>query len=86
MLTETKVMLSTVDNPFDPFDDFTSWRRYDEEKGYYSCNYLARVANIADDMSQKEEDEEIERAIDEIVLRNPLGIYKKVKKDIPFIY
>lgn len=86
MLTETKVMLSTVDNPFDPFDDFTSWRRYDEEKGYYSCNYLARIANVADDMSQKEEDEEIERAIDEIVLRNPLGIYKKVKKDIPFIY
>lgn len=79
-------MLSTVDNPFDPFDDFTSWRRYDEEKGYYSCNYLARIANVADDMSQKEEDEEIERAIDEIVLRNPLGIYKKVKKDIPFIY
>lgn len=86
MLTETKVMLSTVDNPFDPFDDFTSWRRYDEEKGYYSCNYLARIANVADDMTQKEEDEEIERAIDEIVLRNPLGIYKKVKKDIPFIY
>lgn len=86
MLTETKVMLSTIDNPFDPIDDFTSWRRYDEEKGYYSCGYLARIANLTDDMSQKEQDEEIERAIDEIILRNPLGIYTKVKRDIPFIY
>lgn len=37
-------------------------------------------------MTQKQEDEEIERAIDEIVSVNPLGIYKKVKRDIPFIY
>lgn len=86
MLTETKVMLSTVDNPFDPIDQFDDWRRFDEEKGYYSCNYLARIAEISDDMTQKEQDEEIERAIDEIILRNPLGIYKKVKKSTPFIY
>lgn len=85
MMTETKVMLTTLDNPFDPIDDFTSWRRFDEEKGYYTCSYLARVAKLRDDMSQKEEDEEIERAADEIIELNPLGIYKKVKKDIPFI-
>jgi hypothetical protein len=86
MLTESKVMLTTMDNPFDPIDDFTSWRRFDEEKGYYTCSYLARIANITDDMSQKEEDDEIERAIDEIIELNPLGIYKKVKKEIPFIF
>lgn len=85
MMTESKVALTTIDNPFDPIDDFTSWRRFDEEKGYYSNNYLARIVNLSDDMSQKEEDEEIERAIDEIILFDPLGLYKKVKKDIPFI-
>lgn len=85
MMTESKVALTTIDNPFDPIDDFTSWRRFDEEKGYYSNNYLARIVNLSDDMSQKEEDEEIERAIDEIILYDPLGLYKKVKKDIPFI-
>lgn len=85
MLTESKVMLTTIDNPFDPFDDFTSWRRFDEEKGYNSCGYLARIAKITDDMSQKEEDEEIERACDEIIKFNPFGIYKKVKREIPFI-
>ncbi len=85
MMTESKVALTTIDNPFDPIDDFTSWRQFDEEKGYYTNNYLARIAKLRDDMSLKEEDEEIERAIDEIIELNPLGIYKKVKKDIPFI-
>lgn len=85
MLTETKVMLTTMDNPFDPIDDFTSWRRYDEEKGYNTCGYLARITRIFDDMSEKEVTEEIERACDEIIEYNPLGIYKKVKREVPFV-
>lgn len=80
MAIESECMLSTIDNPFDPFDDFTSWFSFDSEKGYYSCSYLARIAHLSDDMTQKEEDEEIERAIDEIILLNPLHIYKKVRR------
>jgi hypothetical protein len=72
--------LTTIDNPFDPFEQFTSWWKFDVEKGYNTCGYLARIAKITQDMSQKEEDEEIERAIDEIIEFNPLNIYKKVKR------
>lgn len=71
-------MLTTMDNPFDYFEQFDSWFMFDVEKGYNCCSYLARIAKISDDMTQKEVDEEIERAIDEIILINPLGIYKKV--------
>lgn len=74
--------LTTTDNPFDPFEQFASWLLFDKEKGYNSSEYLMRIANISDDMTQKEIDEEIERAIDEIVMVNPLGIYKKVKREI----
>ena len=80
METETEFMLTTFDNPFDPFEDFTSWFMFDVEKGYYSCNYLARIANITDEMTQKERDAEIERAIDEIILYDFRNIYKKVSK------
>lgn len=75
-----EVALTTFDNPFDPFEQFTSWFLFDVEKGYNSCNYLARIAKLTDDMTQKEENEEVERAIDEIIAMNPLGIYKKVFK------
>lgn len=79
---ESNFMLTTIDNPFDPFEQFTSWFLFDEEKGYQSCSRLARVAKLSDDMTQKEIDEETERAIDEIIKYDLLDIYKKVSKPI----
>lgn len=76
-------MLSTVDNPFDPFDQFTSWFLFDVEKGYNTCSYLARIVNLSDDMSQKEIDEEIDRAIGEIIKHDFTNLYIRVEKDEP---
>ena len=73
-------MLTTFDNPFNPFEQFTSWFLFDVEKGYNTCSYLARIAKLSDEMSQKEKDVEIERAIDEILENDFLNIYKKVYK------
>ena len=75
---ESKFMLTTVDNPFNPFEQFASWLMFDIGKGYNSCAYLARIANPTDDMSDQEIDAEIERAIDEIIKYDFLGIYKKI--------
>lgn len=73
-------MLTTIDNPFDPFEQFTLWLLFDNEKGYNSCGYLARIAKLTDDMSSKEIDDEVERAIDEIIENDFLGIRKKVTR------
>ena len=70
-------MLSTADNPFDPFEEFDSWYNFDITKGYNSCCYLARVANVSDSLTDEENEKEIERAIDEIVKYDPLNIYVK---------
>ena len=74
-------MLTTVDNPFDPFTQFDSWFLYDVEKGYNSCAYLDRIAKTSDQLSDEENAEEIERAIDEIIKYDFMNIYKKVKKE-----
>lgn len=76
---ENNCMLTTFDNPFDPFEDFTSWFMFDVEKGYNTCSYLARIAKITDDMSDQEIDAENERAIDEIIKYDFMNIYKKVR-------
>ena len=75
-------MLTTFDNPYNPFDDFTSWFMFDIEKGYNTCSYLGRIVNLSDDLCQKEVDEEVERAIDEIIFYDFRNIYKKVYKDL----
>lgn len=75
-----KVSLTTFDNPFDPFDQFDDWLRFDLDKGYNTCDYLGRIARTSDQLSDEENDAEIERAIDEIVKYDFMNIYKKVTK------
>ena len=72
--------ISTKDNPYNPIKQFDQWLQFDLEKGYNSCSYLSRIALTSDQMSSTEEEEEIERAIDEIIQYDPLNIYIKVKE------
>jgi len=74
-------MLTTFDNPYDPFDQFISWFLFDIEKGYNTCSYLGRIARISDQLSDAENDMEIERAIDEIIKYDFRNIYKKVVRE-----
>ena len=74
--------LTTLDNPFDPFEQFDSWFMFDVEKGYNSCGYLARIMNDTDSFSDEETNAEIERAIDEIIKYDFLNIYKKVSREV----
>ena len=71
-------MLTTFDNPYDPFEQFSSWFLFDVEKGYDSCAYLGRIARTSEQLSDDENDLEIERAIDEIIKYDFRNIYKKV--------
>ena len=75
-------MLTTTDNPFDPFEQFDEWQKFDELKGYYTCSYLARITKTSNELSEVDESLAIEDAIDEIIDLNVLGIYEKITKDI----
>lgn len=76
----TEYMLSTIDNPFDPFDDFMNWFRFDMEKGYNTCGYLARVSKVSSELTEEENIEENNRAISEILKTDPTGLYLRVEK------
>jgi len=75
-------MLTTTDNPYDPFTQYDSWYRFDEGKGYHSCAFLARIARTSDQLSEEENMCEVERAINDIIKYDPFGIYKKVKSNL----
>lgn len=78
----SRVRLTTVDNPYDPFEQFTSWFLFDEEKGYHSTSYLGRIARTSDELSDEENNREEERAIDEIIKYDFRNIYRKVREKV----
>lgn len=73
-----KCAITTIDNPYDPFNQFDAWFMFDVDKGYNSCGLLDRIAMTSDQLTDEENDREIERAIDEIIKYDPLNVYKKL--------
>lgn len=71
-------MITTVDNPYDPRLDFAGWYAWDEQRGYHTSAYLARIAVVADEMPETVRKKQIEDAIDEIIAIHAGGLYKKL--------
>jgi hypothetical protein len=74
----TDHMLTTVDNPFNPFTHFDEWNTFDQAAGYFTLSFLARIVRTSHELSEADQSKAIEDAIDEIVKENVLGIYRKV--------
>lgn len=74
-------MLTTFDNPYSPFDQFHLWQMYDIEMGYNTCQLLARVIRLEEDMSDKEREEAYDQAVDEIIKYDDLGIYVRANEN-----
>ena len=75
------VILTTTDNPYDPFTKYDEWYQFDEMSGYHTCSYLARIVKSSEALSSLEEAEAVERAIDEILFFNITGNYIKVSNE-----
>lgn len=77
----TEYMLTTVDNPFDPFTRFDEWNAYDIRMGYNTSSFLARVAYGSHELSDADQELAIQNAIDEIVEENVSGMWRKVSRN-----
>ena len=73
-----KFALTTIDNPFNPHTQWDDWLRYDQDHGYYTLSYLARIAKTSNELSSSDYLVEVENAIDEICKLNVLGLYTKL--------
>lgn len=74
----TEHMLSTSDNPFNPWVQWAEWFAYDTQLGHHTTSYLARIVVTSDELSEPDQAQAIEDAIDEIVALNLNGLYIKV--------
>lgn len=74
-------MLTTLDNPFNPFTQWDQWFAFDTGKGYNTSAYLARIVKSSHELTEFHETLAINEAIDEILDLNVLGIYVAVTKE-----
>jgi hypothetical protein len=73
-------MLTTVDNPYDPFTQWDLWFSWDEHAGYHTSGLLARIAKVSPDLSEADQHLAVQDAIDECVEINTLGVLRKVQR------
>jgi hypothetical protein len=78
-----RVALTTVNNPYSPFDEYKAWYAFDVFHGYHTAAYLARLVLTSQELSEYDQQRDIEEAIDYIVSENVLGLYRKVTKEVP---
>lgn len=74
-------MLTTVDNPFNPFTQYDEWLVYDMRMGHNTNALLARITVTSDELSDADQDSAIEQAMDEIVRENVSGLHRKVQRN-----
>lgn len=74
-LEDQEIMLTTIDNPFNPFTQWDSWLRFDRDNGHYTNEYLARVANTDEILSSSQYDAAVREAMIDIVENNPTKMW-----------
>lgn len=80
--TNTKeLMLSTSDNPFNPFEQFKEWYAFDVSHGYNTLGYLAAVAETSDDQFDIDNRLEMNQAIYDAERLNLTGNRIIIEKD-----
>lgn len=80
-VTKKLYMLTTLDNPYNPFTQYEEWYGLDEARGYYTTGLLARYVITSDDLSDLDQETAILQGIEEIIQDNPFGMYRKVSPE-----
>lgn len=86
MLKETDILLTTKDNPYNPFTQYDDWKYFDETTKHYNTEaYIARIVGLLDpDISDEELAHERMNAFKEIIRVNDemgLDIYTLISRE-----
>ena len=62
-----EVRITTIDNPFNPFTEWDEWFNFDLQKGYRTCEQLASITFLSDQLSDSENNETVDAAITQLM-------------------
>lgn len=73
-------LVTTIDNPWNPFTHWDEWYEFDESSGYHTCGLVARLAVVSDDLSDHDYEQAVDQAQMKLIKLNPLGVHRLMKK------
>ena len=73
-----RYLLTTVDNPYDPYEEYDLWMQFDHSHGYYTDQRLGRTCIISPNCTDAENQRAINGAVDDFIRLDPNGIYKRI--------
>lgn len=74
-------LLTTLDNPYNPFVDFSSWLAEDTKLGYNTCGLLARLVPSTEGLTDELIHDVYQDAVDRILEIDPFGVHVAVTPD-----
>ena len=82
--TSKSYMLTTVDNPYSPLEDFDAWYAQDIilaqlNQRPSTCGLIDRLAGSSDYLTEEENNFLIQQAINDIIANDKENIYKRLE-------
>ena len=82
--SDFNAMLSTIDNPFNPFEKYDEWKAFDTVYGHNCYETLAVLGSfglLQSRLTKAEFEQHVVNTMNELIENDPLGIYIKVWED-----
>ena len=74
-------MVTTIDNPWKPFLHYHEWLSYDISHGYNTDQWVYIMTRTSNDLTNEEQQEQVDVGIDRLLELDPYGIFVKVYED-----
>lgn len=78
LIEDDNLLLTTIDNPFNPHEEYDAWKIWDEDHEYNTESLIAHLSNIDLDDTDDVVRAKIDLAVHEILTNDRLDIYKLV--------
>lgn len=74
-------MVTTIDNPWNPFSHYHEWLSYDMTHCYHTDEWIAVLSKTSNDLGTEEQQEQVDAGVDSLLALDPYGLHVKVYED-----
>lgn len=71
-------MITTLDNPWNPFTHYHEWLAHDTKNGYNTDQWIAFLTKTSNDLPRDERLEQIDAGVSRLLELDPFGLHVKV--------